>query len=114
MSPPSHLRHAPSLHCRKRGLFQIHVNVSSELKRFQTPVNWGFHSEGGKRGGRREEEEGGRGEKGEEGGGRRKRVEGERKERREKGGGRGWRGRERRGGRREEEEGGREEKGEGD
>ena len=92
MSPPSHLRHAPSLHCRKRGLFQIHVNVSSELKRFQTPVNWGFHSErgkrreeeeggrGGRRGGRREEEEGGRGE-GEEGEGRRKRVEGEREER---------------------------------
>lgn len=77
MSPPSHLRHAPSLHCRKRGLFQIHVNVSSELKRFQTPVNWGFHSERGKR---REEEEGGRGE-GEEGEGRRKRVEGEREER---------------------------------
>ena len=88
MSPPSHLRHAPSLHCRKRGLFQIHVNVSSELKRFQTPVNWGFHSEGGKRGGRREEEEGGRGEKGEEGGGRREEEEGGRGEKGEEGEGR--------------------------
>ena len=87
MSPPSHLRHAPSLHCRKRGLFQIHVNVSSELKRFQTPVNWGFHSERGKR---REEEEVGRGGRSGRGGG----------------GGR-------RGGRREKEEGGRGEGGEG-
>lgn len=49
------------------------MNVSSELKRFQTPVNWGFHSERGKK----EEMKEGR-EKGE---GKRKRVEGEREER---------------------------------